>query len=72
MDHTKELRKNPGALRNMQHMGLECTIPVEHLPMLGKRFPGFNKSGAEQQVAHMAFLASEFSNRYRVRERTRG
>ena len=71
MDHTKELRKNPGALRHMQHMGLECTLPVEDLPKLGLMFPGFNKQGPEQQIAHQAFLDSPYSNQYRVRERTR-
>ena len=47
LERLVELRKSPDAVNHMQHMGLECTIPLVDLYYLNKTFPGFTSGGPE-------------------------
>lgn len=72
MRRTAELRKNPGSINHMQHMGLECTIPLAHWYQLEKYFPGITKGGPEAESARQAFLRHPVSDHWRVRDQKRG
>jgi hypothetical protein len=68
MERLVELRKSRDAVNHMEHMGLECTIPLVDLYYLNKKFPGFTGGGEQQQIAHQCFLADPISDKYRVRD----
>ena len=70
LDRNAELRKNPGALRELSFAGLELTIPELHYLRLIQERPDLHSSDAETKTrAWRAFIASSDADPYRVRDR---
>lgn len=63
-----ELRKNPGALRSMDSMGLELTIPESDYYYLKQKYPELSSpDGAIRTRAWKKFIGSSESAIYKVR-----
>ncbi len=67
MDYINELRKNPGALRKLESMGLELTIPLADYYTLHRKYPDLKSPCAETRSrAWFKFMASAESAPYKV------
>lgn len=72
LDRNAELRKNPGALRELSFMGLELTIPALHYERLIRTNPDLHSRDAETKTrAWRKFFGSSAADPYRVRDRYR-
>ena len=70
LERNAELRKNPGALNNMEMMGLELTMPEEDYWTLVRKYPDLKSSDPTvRTVAWRNFMGSREADPYRVRER---
>lgn len=68
LDRNAELRKNPDALRPMQSMGLELTIPVADYYALKKKYPDLSSpDGLTRTLAWKKFLGTAEAIPYKVR-----
>jgi len=73
MARNAELRRNPGAIRTTSFGKLELDIPLDHLPMLDKFFPGLGKPGhPDHKYQLRRFMRSPVSAPYRVQEQKKG
>lgn len=69
LSQNAELRKSRGAIRNMDGMRLALDIPVSHMPVLNRFFPGISDPGHPDYKWQMKrFLKSPASDPYRVEE----
>lgn len=69
MERNAELRKNKGAIRNMEGMRLAADIPYTDIQMLDKFFPGIANPGHPDYKYQMRrFLNSPASAPYRVEQ----
>lgn len=65
MDRTQELRRNPGALRNMTFGGMAAIVPLEDLEALRRKYPGLNSTDAREKTATWRwFLGTEEGRKY--------
>ncbi len=72
LNQNAELRKNKGAIRNMDGMRLALDIPIADMPMLNRFFPGIADPGhPDYKDAMRRFLKSPASQPYRVEENTK-
>lgn len=70
MDTLAELRKNPGAIRNMDSMGWELSIPFEDYYRIIAINPDLQAScAATRRAAWLKFMGTAESAPYRVRPR---
>ena len=70
LDRNRELRKNPGALRELTFAGLELNIPVLHYERLTAKYPDLHSLSAETRTrAWRKFMGSSEADPYRVRDR---
>jgi hypothetical protein len=73
MERNKELRRNPGAVRTTSFGKLELDIPLAHMPMLDKYFPGIaNPAHPDHKWQLRRFMKSPVSAPYRLQEQKRG
>ena len=73
MARNKELQKNKGAVRTTSFGKLELDIPLTHMPMLNKLYPGMAEPGHPEHKHQLRkFMASSASDPYRIVERQRG
>ena len=72
LERNRELRKNPGALRSLDSMGLELTIPELHYWRLVKKYPELGSvNAATKTAAWKRLMRSSESDPYRVNDRRR-
>lgn len=68
LERNLRLRNEPGALRHLDHMGLELTIPEEDYYNLIKKYPDLNsKDHLTQSLAWKKFMGTAEAVPYRVR-----
>ena len=73
MQRNRELQRNPGAVKTTSFGKLELDIPLSHMPMLDKFFPGLADPGHPDHKWQLrAFMASPASAPYRLQEQKRG
>ena len=73
MDRNRELRKAEGAVKTTTFGKLELDIPLAHMPMLNKFFPGIaDPAHPDHKWQLRKFMASPASDPYRLQERKRG
>ena len=69
MELNAELRKNKGAVRDVEGMRLAADIPLSDMPMLDRFFPGIANPGHPDYKWQMRrFLASPASAPYKVEQ----
>lgn len=70
LQRNQELRKNPDAIRKLESMGWELSIPEADYYNLRKKYPDLaSPDGMVRTLAWKSFLASAESVPYRVRDR---
>ena len=73
MKRNAELRRNPGAVKTTTFGKLELDIPLDHMPVIDRFFPGIaNPSHPDHRYQMRRFLKSHASDPYRVQERKKG
>ena len=69
MERNKELQKNPGAVKTTSFGKLELDIPLTHMPMLDRFYPGLADPGhPDHKYQLRRFMASPASAPYRLQE----
>lgn len=72
MERNNELRKNPGAVKTTSFGKLELDIPISHMPMLDKFYPGIaDPAHPDHKWQLRAFMGSPASAPYRLQDRKR-
>ena len=70
LERNQELRKNPDAIRKLESMGWELSIPLSDYHNLRKKYPDLaSPDGLVRSLAWKQFIGSAESVPYRVRDR---